>query len=329
MTTETHIENLNMLYQAANLYYEQQFNQQKIADRLGISRPGVSRLLQKARDVGIVRIQVVDPNTNISYLENQLIEFYNLRKVILIPGHEMNPARLNQNLGSAVCDYLHKICDHQTTLAISWGSTMQAVSLALKPMAYRDMTVVQLNGGVSGAQYDTHAAEIVQRVGQRCNAIPYLLQLPAVVSAQSVKDAVLSDRNIAKTLQLANSANIAVFTIGSFGNNSALVKAEYLEKNDVSFLIENGAVGDVCSRIFDANGQIVSEELNNRTIGVELSNISNKAYSIAVAAGQDKVPAIQGALRGGLFNVLVTDEWTGGTLLELAEKSLQNTEFGN
>ena len=42
-----------VMLEVARLYYEHQFSQQQIADKIGISRPGVSRLLQQARDTGI------------------------------------------------------------------------------------------------------------------------------------------------------------------------------------------------------------------------------------------------------------------------------------
>jgi len=40
----------SLLVEIARLYYEHNFSQQKIASKLGISRSGVSRLLQRARD---------------------------------------------------------------------------------------------------------------------------------------------------------------------------------------------------------------------------------------------------------------------------------------
>jgi len=313
---ETAVDNSNILYEAANLYYEHQFSQQMIANRLGISRPGVSRMLQKARDEGIVRIQVIDPSQKGTHLESTLMKRYNLQKVIVVPGQLDESAQIPYQMGLAVGRYLSEICQDGSTLAISWGSTMQTVSQALTPLASRNMAVVQLNGGVSGAQYDTHAAEIVHRIGVRWQAIPFLLQLPAVVDTAIVKETIISDRNIAKTLQLAISAKIALFTIGSFNENSALVKAEYLQKSDVEFLSDNGAVGDICSRIFNSDGEIVSTELDARTIGLDLHQIAAKPHAIAVAGGNRKIKAISGALKGRLFNVLITDEWTANCLAD-------------
>ena len=93
-----------------------------------------------------------------------------------------------------------------------------------------------------------------------------------------------------------------------------LVKANYFENDEIDSLIKNGAIADVCSRIIDNKGNICSEKLNNRTIGIELDEIKKKSYSIAVAGGKDKVKAIKAALNGKLFNVLITDELVASQL---------------
>ena len=58
------------------------------------------------------------------------------------------------------------------------------------------------------------------------------------------------------------------------------------------------SVGDICSRFFDGDGNISSEEINKRTIGIELEELKLKKRSILVAGGNRKIKAIDGALRG-------------------------------
>lgn len=65
------------------------------------------------------------------------------------------------------------------------------------------------------------------------------------------------------------------------------------------------SVGDICSRFFDGDGNISSEEINKRTIGIELEELKLKKRSILVAGGNRKIKAIDGALRGGYANVLI------------------------
>jgi len=56
-----HPERLELLVQIATWYYEEDLSQEDIAGRVGLSRPMVSRLLQKARDHGLSEIRVLPP----------------------------------------------------------------------------------------------------------------------------------------------------------------------------------------------------------------------------------------------------------------------------
>lgn len=304
------------LVEAARLYYEHGLNQRQIASRLGISRPGVSRLLQTARERGIVKIEIIDPAEHGTRLERLLKERFALKKVVVVPNGEENEQIIKNRLGRAAVILLDSILKEKVILGVSWGTTMQAVTRNLKKRSLRGMTVVQLNGGISRAEYDTHASEIAQRLSENYRAVPYLLPLPAVVDSAQLKEAVVADKNIARTLELGRQAEIALFTVGSFSHESVLVKADYFEPNEVDQLLSRGAVGDICSRILRNDGQLCSPELNARTIGIELEELKSKPYAIAVAGGREKLPAIRAGLKRRWFNCLVTDEWVAEELLE-------------
>ena len=303
-----------LVLEAARLYYEHNFNQAQIATKLEVSRPGVSRLLQEARDNGIVKIQIVDPSAAGTRLEAALRERYSLKHVVVVPA-DPSDAVLKSRLGSALINLLDTILTEKITLGVSWGSTLKAATEHLKPRSIDNMTVVQLNGGVSKAELDTHGSEIAGRMGENYHAIPYLLPLPAIVDTAELKQAIISDRHIAKTLKLAREADIAAFTIGAFGSKSVLVQADYFEETELQTLIDQGAVADICSRLIKADGSICSPELDDRTIGIELKELKAIPHSIAVAGGADKALAVKAGLAGGYFFSLITDEEVAVTLL--------------
>ncbi len=305
---------IELLVEAARLYYEHGFSQQQIAGKMGISRPGVSRLLQRAREEGIVKIEIVDPRNRGLALEEKLKAEYRLRDVVVVPS-DANSDVIKSRLGQAAASVLMKLAGDGEILAVSWGSTMLEVARRVKERPMSNMVVVQLNGGIAKAEYDTRAGEIAGMIGQKFHAIPYLLPLPAVVDSGELKNAIVADRNIAQTLELARKAKIAMFTVGSFGYDSVLVKADYFSKKDVDMLLSQGAVADICSRIIKTDGNICSPVLNGRTIGIELEELKKKPYSIAVAGGKEKLQAIKAGLEGKYFNMLITDEWVAGELL--------------
>jgi len=304
-----------ILVEAAKLYYEHQLSQLEISKKLKVSRPTVSRLLNQARNTGIVKIEIVDPSEVGTQLEAALIKKFGLKKVVVVPNDTDDVKIIKKRLGKAAVLLVDKLLSEGSILGISWGTTMQQVARQVHSRSIKDMVVVQLNGGISRAELDTHASEIAKTIGESYKAIPYLMPLPAVVDNASLKKAILSDKNISRTLELGKKAEIALFTIGSFGFNSVLVKADYFESNEVDELLKSGAVGDICSRIIKADGTICSKELNNRTIGIELEELKKKQYSIAVVGGKEKLSATRAGLKGKWFNSLITDEWTATELL--------------
>jgi DNA-binding transcriptional regulator LsrR (DeoR family) len=76
------------------------------------------------------------------------------------------------------------------------------------------------------------------------------------------------------------------------------------------------AVGDVCSRFYDRNGDAVPFEGGERLLAVELEALRHVPVAIAVAVGRDKVDSIIAGARGGYFNQLVTDPVTASAILD-------------
>jgi len=72
-------------------------------------------------------------------------------------------------------------------------------------------------------------------------------------------------------------------------------------------LAERGAVGDICLRYFDAQGQPVLEEDEEFVVSVALPKLRSIHRVLGLAGGQNKVQAIRGALKGGYLDILITD----------------------
>ena len=60
--------NNELLLRVARLYHVQSETMDAIAHQLGVSRSTVSRLLKEARDRGLVRVSIVDPERPMSRL---------------------------------------------------------------------------------------------------------------------------------------------------------------------------------------------------------------------------------------------------------------------
>lgn len=78
-----------LLYRIARDYYQFDMPQKEIAKRENISRPHVSRLLKKAKEVGIVNIEINKPNV-LSEVEmiDTLKDLTGLKNVEIVPCNE-------------------------------------------------------------------------------------------------------------------------------------------------------------------------------------------------------------------------------------------------
>jgi deoxyribonucleoside regulator len=143
--------------------------------------------------------------------------------------------------------------------------------------------------------------------------------LPAIVDSEDVKKAILKDKNISSVLNLGKKVNIAIITIGAFGEQNALAKAGYLSNVQVDELFSRGAVGDIFSRIINIHGEVCDPELDRKTIAIELADFKKIENRIVVAAGRERAKCLCGALRGGFCNILITEETTAREVLRLNE----------
>jgi len=309
---------LKKMIDAAKMYYQLDYSQQEIARKLGISRPTVSRLLQMAKEEGIVQIRILDPTHDNEILARGLEERYGLRKAVVVSAPQNEDRIVKKYLGEATAEYLYDIVRDGDSIGVTWGTTLYEVAVNLQNKHVRNVSIVQMNGGVSYSETETYACEIVHLFGKAFNTTPHFLPLPAIVDHMLVKQAIEADRHIRNILDMGKNTNIAVFTVGVPDSDSVVIRAGYFNFEDLQ-VIYSRAVGDICCRYIDIDGNLCSEEMDRRTIGIDLSELRRKEESILVAGGPCKVEAVYGALRGRYPNVLITDQFTAKTLLERAE----------
>lgn len=301
---------------AAQLYYGEDYSQQRVAEALGTSRPSVSRLLQFAKQNGYVEIRIHDPAQNMDRLAAAVQQRFQLKAVQVASSGLDDENEIKKYIGQKAAEYLDTIVQPNDILGISWGTTMHHVARALRPKALPGVQVVQLKGGASHTQGLTYAHEILERFAQNFSAQAHYLPLPVIFDTREVKEMVDADRYIHSVLALGRQANIALFTVGTVRDSALLFQLGYPIAAKVKAEIKQQAVGDICSRFFTAQGEICNAEVDARTVGIRLAELGTKEYSILVAGGQPKYAGIKAALAGGYANVLVTDQYTARRLLE-------------
>lgn len=308
-------DKLKKIIEVAKMYYLMDCSQQEIANKLSISRPTVSRLLQQAKEEGIVEIRINDPSEDCKQYEKDLEEKFGLKRAVVTYAPMYEDKSIKTLIGKAAAAYLSDIVKDGDLIGTVWGTTIYQVSTYLEHKALKDVAVVQLKGGVSHSEKKTYASETLHLFEKAFNAKSYQLPIPAIVDHVVVKQAIEADRHIGKLLDMGKEANIALFTVGVPKTDSLLFQLGYFTKDEEKIISEH-AVGDISSRFFDKDGQVCDEVLDARTIGIELDELKKKDQSILVAGGLTKVDGILGAVKAKYANVLITDSCTAKLLLD-------------
>ena len=295
----------------AELYYDQDKTQDEIGALLGVTRWKVGRLLTRARERGIVRIEIVHPRARRLGVERELREQFGLKDAVVIPMAD----DLRSRVAQAAADYLTALRPVPRTLGISWGRTLDDVAHHLGTGWANGVTVVQINGGVSLNKRAGTASTTAADIAQKANGQAILLPSPAILERLETKRAIEADRTVAGVLDRAAAASAYLYSAGVADESSVLVESGYLSRDDVAELVRKGAVGDVVGRYIDANGNPVDPGLNERTVGLGLDQLRAADTAIFVVSGEAKHPVTRAVVTSGLCSVVVTDEATAAALL--------------
>ncbi|EGP5096650.1 TPA: sugar-binding transcriptional regulator [Enterococcus faecium] len=310
------LHKIQLALETCHLYYEDGLSQNEIAKKLEISRPTVSRLLQFARQQGLVKIEIVDPLNRLEQLSLQLADKYSLKEVRLTYDTSNQTTIINEKLGELTANYLDEIVEDNDSIGISWGRTLEAVANKLHPSKKKGVKVVELKGSVSASEMNNYAKDIISKFNTAFHTETISLPLPVFFDSAITKDIVTNDRFIKNIITAGQETNIALFTSGTVLDSALLFKLGYLNEEEIK-RIKQEAVGDIISRFLTKNGDIADPEINSRTVGISLNSLKNKKYSILISGSSKKVASIHAALIGGYANVLITDSISAEALLSM------------
>ncbi len=312
------IERTELLAQVASMYYEDNLNQDEIARRIDTSRSTVSRMLQEAREAGVVEITVHYPWKNVPEIEVDLIARFRLRQARVLRGRDQPYEEILRGLGVLAARYIEGILIEGTTLGISWGVAVYSTVRTLRPDRRLPITVMQMVGAVGEGNPLIDGPDLARLLASVYGGEYRYLHAPLIVEDTHAREVLLQEPRIHETLSLARRADVALVGIGAPSPEVySLLRAGYLDREALAQLRAQGVVGDICARHYDAHGRVLDIELNRRIVGIELEALHDIEQVIGVAGGEAKAEAILGALRSGHVNVLITDDVTARKVLAL------------
>lgn len=304
---------------AAHLYYMQDLTMDAIAHELHTSRSSISRLLSQARASGLVDIQIRSPLDATSSLEKVILDRYHVTAhVVPVTDHASDVDRL-ERVALSVARILGQFFDSNMTMGIAWGSTMSAISRHVTPKKTYNSHIVQLNGAgnmrTTGLDY---SSEILRRFGKAYGANVEQFPVPAFFDDPATRQAFWRERGITRLLDMQGRLDVALFSLGSpfSGVPSHVYAGGYLEDGDYNSLSRDGAVGDVATIFFRADGSTDGIALNERSTGPDFSVLRRIPRRICVVSGSSKLASLRGALSAKLITDLFIDEGTARALAD-------------
>lgn len=308
---------------AARLYYQDGFGQGAVAQFMRISQAKVSRLLARARDRGIVRITVADYEPRHPVLEDAIRRRFGISMVVVIKSLDRQPGEnLRRSVGHFAAAELDTLITPQDTVAVAGGRTIREIAKSLPPARYQALTVVPAMGSVDNSAICAFDAQAIARlVTQRLGGSLVDFDAPVFVDRKQSKDDMLRRPQIRMAQEYVDRARLALVGIGTL-DNSIFVERGTLTPAIVSRLRQAGAVGEICGRFFDKDGEECDTPWREFATSVGTDELRAIPQVIAIVSGRDRASAVAAAIHGKLIRGLVIDEAGAQALLANDARSL-------
>ncbi len=299
------------------LYYGDGKTQSEIAKQLGINRIMVVRLLAEARRRNEIRITISSALSELARLELELEQRFGIARVILAPRSDpaQDPIPV---IAAAAGAYLSSGIGPDMTIGVGWGRTLYASLPFITATEHENLKVISLLGGIAIARR-YNPAEFAWRFAELFQAEGYLIPAPALVDSPETKHALLERCGLSDIFRMTDTMDMALLSVGAVDSLTTSERTGFLSEADRGSLLRAGAVGNILYNFINADGEIIDHEVNRRVIAADLARIRNTPSRVLVAGGDEKVAAIQAALKAIAPTVLITDEQTGMALLRSTE----------
>ncbi|MEW6631277.1 MAG: sugar-binding domain-containing protein [Pseudomonadota bacterium] len=297
-----------MLHTVAKLHYVSEMSQVDIARQLGVSTATISRLLQRARAEGIVRIEVIDLATP-EDITRQLIDGLGLREAAVI---ETPSAGALTALAAPLGGLLKQAqLAAGSVVAIGWGRAVREAIRAGLPRIPGVMTVAA-TGGMQQHAAHFQINEFVRLAAEELGGTPHFIHAPYLPSSE-LRQVFLGDAAIRDAVALWDRTDVAIVGVGL----PHAINAPEASAATPSEQALVHAAGDVLRHYFDVEGTLISWEGESRMIAMSPAQLRATRLVIGIAASPEKARAIIGAVRAGLINALVTDTNTAQAIIDI------------
>lgn len=317
------VDDWRLIYKVCSLYYEDDMRQQEVSDYLGISRATVSRMLQKGKESGIVRVEVINP-VQFSYnkLEKALERKYGLKEVIVVESSALDTKTESvSRMYERAALYLSQFFKDGDWIGVTMGHMLHNIVKTNRAFEKdKKLMFVPIVGGIGQNtidKVDVQSNRIAQEFSRKFGGTYTQFLSPAVFSEQKAMEYFLKEKSISYIFDDFQKLDTLIMGIGIPQRvESTLVRAGYITGENLEKFARDGMAGDIALHFFDEDGATEKfRAFNDRVAGMPLEMMKKVRNRIGIAGGENRAEAIRGAIKGGFINMLITN-------IDAAEKLL-------
>jgi DNA-binding transcriptional regulator LsrR (DeoR family) len=302
----------------ARQYYIEGASKIDIAEKLGISRFRVARLLDSARESGMVRIEIGLPGGSLdANLSAELCAVLGLKHAFVYDVPDDDEPALRRRLGEVAGQALMDIITPDDILGMAWARSLSGLTASL--IRFPACPVVQLTGAVPPPD-GNDLLDLVRGVARVGGGSAHVFYAPMIVDNALTAAAIRRQPDVADALARVPSVTIAMLSIGAWapGLSTVYDAIPPAERDELAAL---GVCADLAGVLVAADGRPVDTPLDDRMIVTPARVLAQIPDVLAVAYGVAKSPAVLAAVRGGMVNGLVTHSRLARALLTEATES--------
>ncbi len=313
-----------LMGRAAWLYHVGGLNQEATAQRLGLTRARVNKLLADARDRGLVSITINPGNVGLLQTEDAIRTRHNLDFCICTPalGFDAATAQTDKLLagfafravGTAAAAHLRThLAQHEAAVVgTGWGRTLEQMTLQLAGVSAPKARFISLMGSLT-ANSAYNPFEVVHALARATGGEGFVLPVPFIADSVEDRQVLIAQRTVQKALTIARATTVGYISIGELSETSLLRRQDMITAQEMAELRAAGAVGDTNGLFFDDRGRAVDHPLNRRTIALGFDELRD-CNVVALVAGTAKLAAARAFLQSGVARGLIVD---GDTALQI------------
>lgn len=296
-------EKLKRLEHVARLYYEQNQTQAQIAQALRVSRPLISRMLDEARQAGIVEIRIHSQSPGDSLALDRAKAAYGLRGGHLVPDGR-DDSTTNHAIGEAAFGLIEDLGGGH--VGLGWGhiiGTMVSMLESQPPKRTRITNVCPMVGNSSVSIRHYHSNENTRIVAQQTMATAHYLYTPALAETRQELDLLTQTEQYRAVLREWENLDIALVNIGDHPSTPDFASGARFG----TLLVKHRAVGRLIAYYFNLEGNILHSD-HDFIIQIPLEVLRRCPNVVGICSANVGTKALRGALNTGLLTHLVARE---------------------